>query len=106
MGIYVDQPLFRLGRMRMCHLWGDDIEELHAFVRRLDPRLARHFQCPPAASWHHYDVGLSLRARALRLGAVETDRYGALAHVAALRGDAGTLARVARARSLRAPRTG
>lgn len=101
MAVYVDQPLFRLGRMRMCHMWADGLPELHAFAARLDPRLARHFQCPPRASWEHYDIGQGLRALALARGAVETDRFGALAHVAALRGDSATLARIERSRAMR-----
>jgi len=102
MAVYVDQPLFRLGRMRTCHMWADRLDELHAFARRLDRGLPAHFQRPPAASWEHYDIGPRLRQRALALGAIETDRYGCVEHVARLSGDTERLARVARLRARKA----
>jgi hypothetical protein len=101
LAVYVDQPLFRLGRMRTCHLWADDLPELHAFARALDARLPAHFQCPPAASWDHYDIGKGLRTRAIALGAIETDRYGCVEHVARLAGDERKLALVAKLRARR-----
>ncbi len=100
MPVYVDQPLFRLGRMRTCHMWADDVDDLHAMAGRLGLRRS-WFQAPPAASWEHYDVCLSRRATAIASGAVETDRYGALEWAARRSGDHARLASIARVRSLR-----
>jgi hypothetical protein len=65
--IYVDdmfrRRLGRLGRMRMSHMAADTPAELHAFARRLGLR----------REWFdrdHYDVCKSMRAEAIRLGAV------------------------------------
>jgi hypothetical protein len=101
LAVYVDQPIFPFGRMMMCHMWADGLDELHAFATRLDPRLRAHFQAPPRASWEHYDIGKGLRARALSLGAVETDRYGALMHVSRTRGDVAAIARIEAMRARR-----
>lgn len=42
----------------------------------------RWCQRPPKASWLHYDISLGKKAEALKLGAVLTDRYGPIEHVA------------------------
>lgn len=76
--IYVDDVRHNFRRMVMCHLWTDgDISELHDFAARLGLR-REWFQCPPAASWEHYDVTLSVKAKALAAGAILTDKYGPL----------------------------
>jgi hypothetical protein len=53
---------------RMSHLFADTDEELHAFAAKLGLQRKWH-QCPPKASWSHYDVTDKLRKRALELGA-------------------------------------
>lgn len=73
--IYVDDAIHPYGRMKMAHLFSVDIEALHDFAARLDPRLRRWFQEPPKASWWHYDISKGYRAKALELGAVAADRY-------------------------------
>lgn len=60
-------------------MWADDVNELHAAAAKLGLR-RDWFQCPPAASWEHYDVSLSVKAKALAMGAILTDRYGPLLH--------------------------
>jgi len=40
------------------------------------------FQQPPKASWCHYDISLSMKARARQLGALLTDKYGPVEHTA------------------------
>lgn len=57
-----------------CHLITDgDIEELHAFARRLGLKRS-WFQDSPRTP--HYDLNGNKRAAAVRLGATEVDRRG------------------------------
>ena len=81
MTVYVDDVRHRFGRMVMCHMWADTVEELHAFAAQLGLKRS-WFQCPPKASWEHYDISLSVKAAAIRAGAVLTDRYGPVEHTA------------------------
>lgn len=100
MAVYVDQPLFRFRGMVMCHMWADSLDELHAMADRLGLKRA-WFQGPPKARWAHYDVSTAVRARAIAFGAVETDRYGALEHLARLAGDRRKLEQIAAVRAQR-----
>lgn len=84
MACYVDQPIFPFGRMMMCHLWADSLDELLALVDRIG--VARKWiQGHPTlsfgkhrdASWVHFDIAKAKRALAIQAGAIETDRYGA-----------------------------
>lgn len=102
MAVYVDDVRHRFGRMIMCHLWADSEAELHAFAARLGLKRS-WFQQPPKASWKHYDISLSVKAKALQLGAILTDRYGPVEHRARQLGDQGKLDLIA---SLRARRAG
>ncbi|ACL61582.1 DUF4031 domain-containing protein [Methylobacterium nodulans] len=97
MAVYVDQPLFPFGRMVMCHMWADSLDELHAMADRLGLKRA-WFQCPPKASWEHYDVSKGVRAKALAFGAIETDRYGAVYFVAQREGRTEVVERIDRVR--------
>jgi hypothetical protein len=63
MTVYVDDARHPLGRMIMCHLLGDDVEELHAMAEKLG--VDRHFQAD------HYDVCLQNRRKAIARGAKE-----------------------------------
>jgi hypothetical protein len=77
MAVYMDDVRFPFGRMIMCHMWADSLDELLAMADRIG--LARRWlQQPPKASWIHFDVSLSLKARAIEAGAILTDRYGAV----------------------------
>lgn len=67
MTVYVDSPRHRLGRMKMCHMVADTLEELHAMAVKLD--VSKHFQNKAGAP--HYDICKANRARAIALGAVE-----------------------------------
>jgi hypothetical protein len=92
--VYVDNVRHRFGRMIMCHLWADTVDELHAFAANLGLQRS-WFQCPPKASWEHYDISLGVKAKAIVLGAVLTDKYGPLEHEARQRGDEQKLALIA-----------
>lgn len=85
MSVYVDDMRAPFGRMIMCHLWADTSAELFAMADAIG--VARKwFQCPPKASWEHFDIALSKRALAVERGAIETDRYGPVRHTRKLRG--------------------
>lgn len=93
MTVYVDDVRLPYRRMIMCHMWADDLEELLAMADRIG--VARKWlQQPPRASWTHFDVSLGMKARAIARGAVLTDRYGPVEHVARLRGDTAKLERI------------
>ncbi len=100
MTVYVDDVRHRFGRMIMCHLWADTEEELHAFAARLGLKRA-WFQEPPKARWKHYDISLGVKARAIRLGAVLTDKYGPVEFLAQQSGDQAKLDSIAELRKLR-----
>lgn len=101
MAVYVDPAVHPFGRMIMCHLWADSLDELHGFAARLGLKRA-WFQEPPKASWCHYDVGKRLRARAIALGAIPVDGLAAVEARARQVGDARKLAFAARCRTVRA----
>ena len=111
MTVYVDDVRHRYGRMQMCHMWADSLDELLLAAVKIGVPV-KWLQSPPKASWTHFDVSLSMKAKALAQGAVLTDRYGPLEHLArqALRsGDPDEIMRarrklkqIARCRALRA----
>jgi len=75
MTVYVDNIVqwparLRCFRQGSCHLAADTLEELHTFARRLGLRRS-WFQDHPVLA--HYDLTPGRRARAVALGAVETD---------------------------------
>lgn len=103
MAVYVDDAVHPFGRMRMCHMWADTLEELLAMADRVGvdrkwiqghPTLS--FGKHRAASWVHFDIAKGKRALAVRHGAVATDRYGPVEHTARLDIATGVPARVAR----------
>jgi hypothetical protein len=75
-------------------MWADNEAELHAMARQLGMR-REWFQTPPKASWRHYDISLTSKRQAIALGAVLTDRYGALEYRARMQGDTKTVQRIA-----------
>ena len=68
MTVYVDQPLYKYGRMIMCHMAADTLEELHAMADQVGVA-RRWFQDKPR--FQHYDICKSKRAMAVASGAVE-----------------------------------
>jgi hypothetical protein len=71
MTVYVDDELIPWRGKLWCHLVADTLPELHAFARQLGLRES-WFQSKSA--YPHYDVTLSVRNRALTLGANMGDR--------------------------------
>ena len=97
MTCYVDDVEHRFGRMKMCHLWADSLEELYAMVDRIGVQ-RKWLQKPPSASWVHFDISLTKKRLAIEAGAVLTDKYGPVEHVARLEGNAAKLEQIARIR--------
>lgn len=72
MSVYVDDMRAKFGRMIMCHMVADTDVELHAMAANLGIKRTWHQK---AGTYHsHYDVSLSVRANAVRLGAQEITR--------------------------------
>lgn len=83
MTVYVDDVRHPFGRMIMCHMWADTIYELLSMADLIGvhrkwiqghPTLSfgRHRN----ASWVHFDISLTMKAKALANGAILTDKYG------------------------------
>lgn len=71
MTVFVDNARIEWRGNIWFHLVADTAEELHEFARKLG--LKRNwFQ--GSASYPHYDISATLRATALRIGAVEASR--------------------------------
>ena len=68
MTVYVDdmhrRDIGRFGRMKMSHMIADSEEELHAMAQKIGVK--RHW-----LHGDHYDICLAMRAKAVKLGAVE-----------------------------------
>jgi hypothetical protein len=74
MACYVDEAVNPFGRMLMCHLVADSLVELHALADALGMQ-RRWFQNKPGGT-PHYDLSKSVRAKAVKAGAVGVNRYG------------------------------
>ncbi|MBN7755509.1 DUF4031 domain-containing protein [Nitratireductor aquimarinus] len=83
MAVYVDRARHRFGRYRMCHMWSTSRDELFAMADLIGVQ-RKWFQRPPMASWEHFDITQTKRALAVSAGAIETDKYGPVEHVARL----------------------
>jgi Protein of unknown function (DUF4031) len=69
--VYVDSANIKYGRMTMCHMLADSLEELHEMADRIGVN-RKWFQSK--ASSPHYDICLSKKALALQFGAKEVGR--------------------------------
>ena len=98
MAVYVDNVRLPFGRMIMCHMWADEIDDLLAMADRIGVQ-RKWLQEPPKASWVHFDISLEKKRLALAAGALLTDRYGPVEHVARLRGNAKMLEAIATIRA-------
>ncbi len=93
MAVYVDTAKNPFRNYIMSHMWADSLAELLEAADALGLR-REWLQLPPKASWVHFDVTQSVKAKALKLGAIQTDKYGPVLHVAKLRGDETMIKRV------------
>lgn len=64
---YVDSAFIRYGRMQMCHMVADTLEELHQMADAIGVS-RRHFQNKKIP---HYDICKTKRKHAVYLGAQE-----------------------------------
>ena len=93
MTIHVDDVRHAYGTMIMCHMWSESREDLLTMADRIG--VARKWiQEPPKVSWLHFDICLKKKALALAAGAILTDKYGPVMHVAKLKGDMGKVERI------------
>jgi len=65
MAVYVDQARNKFGRMIMCHMLADTIEELLEMADKIGLQ-RRHFQ---PTSHPHFDVSLGYKTKAISAGA-------------------------------------
>lgn len=84
MAVYVDSEGVRWRGKNWCHLVADSMEELHEFAARLGLQ-RRWFQ--DKGRYPHYDVTMTVRDRALRMGAVDADRATLIACCKRVRAD-------------------
>ncbi len=73
MSVYVDAAIYPYGRMLMCHMLADTLDELHAMANKIGVA-RRWYQGPPKTTTPHYDICKSKRALAVQYGAIEIDR--------------------------------
>ena len=98
MTVYVDDVRHRFRHMVMCHMWADSLDELLAMADLIGVQ-RKWLQQPPAASWVHFDISLGKKSIAIEAGAVLTDRYGPIEHLARIEAAADDPGRAARGRS-------
>jgi hypothetical protein len=94
MTVYVDDVKHKYGTMIMCHMWADTLDELFDMADKIGVN-RKWLQQPPKASWVHFDIAVSKKRLAIAHGAVLTDRYGPLEHIARLHIASGDPTRVA-----------
>lgn len=68
MPVYVDAGLYPYGRMVMCHMAADTVEELHAMADEIG--LKRRW-LQDSKRRPHYDICKQMRVEAVRAGAIE-----------------------------------
>lgn len=84
MSVYVDKARNAHGRMLMCHMLADTLDELHAMADMIGVR-RQWFQKSPPASFPHYDIAQSKRLIAIQCGALECDRKTLVGHMQRIR---------------------
>lgn len=84
MTVYVDGMAAKFGRMIMCHMLADTVEELHEMADRIGVN-RKWFQNHGTP---HYDISLSKKAAALLNGAVMADNKKVVELIRKHRGEA------------------
>lgn len=95
MTVYVDNSKNGFGRMKMCHMLADTVEELHAMADRIG--LKRAWFQPKSSP--HYDVSQEKRKLAIECGAIEVDKHQLVAVIRRLRAKAIAAAVIQRAKA-------
>lgn len=72
MSVYVDSMRAQYGRLVMCHMIADTLEELHAMADAIGVK--RQWFQHKNKRLPHYDICMSKRALAVKLGAQEIDQ--------------------------------
>lgn len=72
MSVYVDAPIHRFGRMKMCHMLADTTAELVVMAATIG--VARRWIQHAGTPKEHFDICKAKRELALLAGAVEVDR--------------------------------
>lgn len=75
MSVYVDDFRAPFRGMLMCHMVADTRDELHEMAAKLGLKRS-WFQDMPKSSSPHYDVSISKRDEAIRLGAILVNGRG------------------------------
>lgn len=70
--VYVDDMRAAYMRMVMCHMIADSTDELFAMADRIG--VARKWVQKPGTAREHFDISLTKRALAIRLGAIPITR--------------------------------
>src|SRR5208283_3016143 len=75
MSVYIDNVFIPWHGFVMCHMTADSETELHAFAKKLGLKRSWHqVKQENQNCYHsHYDVCLSKRKKAVKLGAIEID---------------------------------
>lgn len=73
MAVYVDDMQAKYRRMVMCHMLADTDDELHAMADAIG--VARKWHQKNGTPHSHYDICLSMKEKAISLGAIQIDRY-------------------------------
>jgi hypothetical protein len=66
--VYVDDPIYPFGNMKMCHMMADTLDELHSMASKIGIQ-RKWFQPHPAHP--HYDISKGKRQLAVQSGAQE-----------------------------------
>jgi len=72
MSVYVDKMQANFGRMKMCHMIADTLDELNGMADTIG--VPRKWIQNSRSGMVHYDICLSKRALALKSGAIEIGR--------------------------------
>ncbi len=96
--MYVDDAGHPFAGTLMCHRWADSLDALLAMADCVGVT-RKWLQKLPKAFSMRFDIAQSKRKFAVAAGAVDTDRYGPLKHLARFAGDQAKLALIARIRA-------